>query len=187
MVAALAACASSTPLTTFTLSAPEEKVRGANRLPGLILVAEPTAIQVLASDRIVVKDAVGTVSYLPGAQWADQLPNLVQSRIIFTFENASRIATVSRPGDRVTPDYQLNTEIRAFQIETATNEAVVQLAVKAVRDTTGRIAAGRIFTARVPVAAVEPVASVRALDEALSQVLLDIVRWAGAGASPAAT
>lgn len=177
---ALAGCAAPAALTTFTLTAPEQPVSGPVRLPGLILVATPTAIQILSSDRIVVRDQGGALSLLPGVQWADQLPELLQSRIVATFENTNRLGSVSRPGDRVTPDYQLNTEIRRFEIDARTGEAVVELSVRAVAEATGQIAHARVFRGRAPITAIEGGPAIAALDAALSEVLLDIVRWAGA-------
>ncbi len=179
-VLALGACASPAALTTFSLTAPDQRVNSAIRLPGLLLIDEPTAIQLLASDRIVVRDQGGALSYLPGVQWADQLPKLVQSRMIATFENTSRLGSVSRPGDRVTPDYQINTDIRTFEIDVTTGEAVVELAIRAVSDETGRIARARIFRSRVPLTGIDPGSAVRGLDAALSAALIDVVTWAGA-------
>ncbi len=184
---ALSACGGGAPPATFDLSAPAERVR-TSRIPGNLLVTPPAAVQVLASDRILVRDGAGGVSYLPGAQWADQLPALVQARLIQAFENASRLGRVSRPGDRVKVDYQLNTELRAFQVDAARGEAVVEISAKAVSEATGRTAHARIFTARVPVATIDGANATRAIDQAFSIVLLDMVRWAGtgAGAVPAA-
>src|SRR5215218_9297355 len=88
---------------------------------------------------------------------------------------------VSRPGERVTPDYLLNTEIRAFQISSATGEAVVELSGRLVQDRTGRIVAGRVFSAREPVAKVDAASAAQALDAALSRVLIEMVRWVGSG------
>src|SRR5919199_3549650 len=171
VLAALAcACSSGPPPTTFDLTAPRQKVGGGS-VPGQVAVAEPVAIQVLEADRILVKDAAGTVSFLGGAQWADRLPRLVQARLIQTFENSSRLRAVSRPGDRITADYQLNTELRAFQISSATNEALVEISAKVVNDKSGRIAAARVFTARVPVATIDAPNAAQALDKALSTVL----------------
>ena len=175
------ACAPGPPPTTLALTAPRQRSRAPAPVHGHLIVAPPSAIQVLSTDRIVVKDSAGTVSYLPNSQWVDQLPALVQARLIQTFENASRLGAVSRPGDRVDPDYQLNTELRAFQIEAATNEAFVEISAKAVDDQTGRIVAARIFNARVPVPTIDAANATQGLDAALSLVLLDIVRWAGTG------
>jgi cholesterol transport system auxiliary component len=175
----VAACGAAPALTVFTLSAPEEQISAARNLPGLLLIAEPSTIQILNSERIVVRGGDGSLSYLPGAQWADQLPALVQSRMVATFENTSRIGAVSRPGDRVSPDFQINTEIRRFEIDTSRREAVVELALRATRESDGRIARARVFRATAPVSTVTGPAAVRALDEALSQALIEIVGWAG--------
>jgi cholesterol transport system auxiliary component len=175
-----AACSSGSPSTTFDLTAPRRKV-GGGAVGGQVAVTEPVAIQVLEADRILVKDAAGTISFLGGAQWADRLPRLIQARLIQTFENASRIKAVSRPGERVTADYLLNTEIRAFQIDATSGEAFVEMSAKAVEDRTGRITNARVFAARVPVAALDAGSAAQALDRALSIVLLKIVQWVGTG------
>ena len=178
---ALAAACSSTAPTTFDLTAPRQRAGGGGAIGGQVVVAEPTAIQTFEADRIIVKDPNGSVSFLGGGQWADRLPRLVQARLIQTFENSSRIRAVSRPGDRITADYQLNTELRAFQISTGSKEALVEISAKVVNDKSGRIGAARVFTARVPVATIDAPNAAQALDKALSTVLLQIVRWVGAG------
>ena len=58
---------------------------------------EPAALQTLSTQQILVKDASGSVSFLGGGQWADNLPRLIQTRLINTFENASQLRGVSRP------------------------------------------------------------------------------------------
>ena len=62
---------------------------------------------------------------------------------------------------------------------------MVQISAKLVADQSGRILRGRIFTARVPVAAVDTPNTARALDEALSTVMIDIVRWVSSAPLPA--
>ena len=176
----LAGACSSTAPTTFDLTAPRQRVAG-SAIGGQVVVAEPTAIQTFEADRIIVKDPGGAVSFLGGAQWADRLPRLVQARLIQTFENSSRVRAVSRPGDGISADYRLNTELRAFQITSASREAVVEISAKVVSDKSGRIGAARVFTARVPVATIDAPNAAQALDKALSTVLLQIVRWVGAG------
>ncbi|TVR10166.1 MAG: ABC transporter [Salinarimonadaceae bacterium] len=176
---ALAGCASAA-LTVFSLNAPERLPATARALPGLLLIAPPSSIQIYATERIVVREANGSLSHLPDAQWADQLPALLQSRLVASFENSRRITGVSRPGDRVSPDFQLNTEVRAFEIDAATGLAVVELSVRAVSEASGRVARARVFRATAPVAEVTPVSAVSALDAALQKVLVEIVGWAGA-------
>ncbi len=176
LAATLAACSGPTP-TTYDLAAPRDVT--APRRSIQLVVAEPLAVQALASERIIVKDATGAVSFVGGAQWADQLPRLIQARLIQTFENARSLAAVGRPGDRVASDYQLNTDIRAFEIRPGTGEAVVEISAKLIQDQSGRVARSRIFTARVPGSASDGAAASAALDQALSTVLAEIVRWVG--------
>ena len=173
-------CTSSSSPTTFDLTAPSQGVRDAG-LSGQVVVAEPVTTQVLEAERIIVRDAGGAVSFLGGGQWADRLPRLVQARLIQTFENGSRLKAVSRPGDRVTADYVLSTELRAFQVVSPASEAVVEVSARLVNDRTGRIVRARVFSARVPVATIDAANAARALDEALSTVLVDIVGWVGTG------
>jgi cholesterol transport system auxiliary component len=170
-----AACSSAPAPTTYDLSAPTSRIRGASGIQ--LLVAEPAAVQALAGQQIIVRDASGSITFLGGGQWADSLPRLVQTRLINTFENASQIRGVARPNSGAVADVQLVPEIRSFEIATPGNEAVVQVSVKILSDQTGRILFGRIFNARVPVAAVDAAAAARGLDEALSAVMPDIVRW----------
>ncbi len=174
--AMLAGCGGPTP-TTFDLSAPSGfgKVGGSR---AVMVVAEPTAVQALDSDRVIIRDSSGALSFVGGAQWADRIPALVQARLIQTFENASRVAFVAAPGQRIQPDVQLNTNIRSFNIDAASGMAVVEITARIVGDQSGKIQRARLFSARVPAGAVDGAGATQALDRALSQVLIEIVRWA---------
>jgi cholesterol transport system auxiliary component len=181
LLAGLAAGCSSTPTpTTFDLSAASGRVGGS--VPGQIVVAEPAAVQALAGDRILTRDATGTIAALTGAQWADQLPRLVQARLIHTFENTSSIRAANRPSTGVSADLTLVSELRAFQIVTPTGEAFVEISAKLVNGE-GQVVAGRIFRSRIPAGQIDGPSAARALDRALSVVMIEIVRWVGSGAS----
>ena len=75
---------------------------------------------------------------------------------------------------------QLISELRRFEIATPDNAAVAEISMwrKIVSDRDGRIG-GRPASsgAAVPASAVDAPNAARALDEALSVVMLDIVRW----------
>jgi cholesterol transport system auxiliary component len=183
LIAILAsACSSAPPPPAYDLTAPAGRIRGV--IGGQVLVAAPVAIQPLAGQQILVKDSSGTIASLGDGQWADQLPNLVQARLIHTFENSSQIRAVARPSTGAVADVQLISEIRSFEIVTPSNEAVVEISAKLISDQTGRILRGRIFRARIPVAAIDAANVARTLDEALSIVMLDIVRWVGGSPIP---
>ncbi|MGL4635547.1 MAG: ABC-type transport auxiliary lipoprotein family protein [Beijerinckiaceae bacterium] len=172
----LAACGGGPAPSTYDLTAPRDGLRrSAGRR--VIVVAEPTAVFALDSERIVVRAATGELTYLPKAQWADRLPRLVQSRLIQTFENTGR-AAVGRPGDRLSGTYSLITDIRAFEVREATRDAYVEMACKLVSAGSGNLVTARQFSAGVPVGAIEGAGATQALDQALSRVMADITGWA---------
>lgn len=175
----LAACGVGPAPTTYDLSAPVS--RGGAGLAGQMVVASPTALQTLSDQKIMVRDGNGTISFLGGGQWADRLPNLIQARLINTFENSSKIRAVALPSAGIIADYQLVSDIRSFFVVTPENEAVVELSVRLINAKTGHIVRGCVFTARRPVAggSVNAGSAASALNDALSSVLLEIVSWVG--------
>ncbi|MCA0407140.1 MAG: ABC-type transport auxiliary lipoprotein family protein [Proteobacteria bacterium] len=176
LVALLAACAGSAP-TTYDLHAPRDGL-SASRSKRILVVGEPQALAALDSSRILITTSDGALNYLPGGQWSDRLPKLLQVRMIEAFENANRMAGVGRPGDRLVPVAQLNSELRRFGIEEATGEAVVEIAVKIVDDRSGQIRAGEIFTRRVAASGGTTAAGASvALDQAAQAIMRDIVAW----------
>ncbi len=174
----LAGCAGA-PLLSYDLSAPQE--RSARALGLQIVVTQPTAVAPLDTDRIVVRSPTMGLTVLPGAQWSDQLPDLLQSRVIQAFENARMLKAVGRPSDRLASDYSLNTEIRRFEIDASRGEAVVELAVKFVGERSGKITAARVFEGRAPSSASNGAEASMALNAALAQVLRELVVWTSRG------
>jgi cholesterol transport system auxiliary component len=179
LAALLGGCASGAAPTTYDLTAPREAL-SARRSGALLVVAEPQTLQAFDSDRVIVRTREGGIAALPEMQWADRLPRLIQTRLIQTFENASRITAIGRPGDRLVPAAQLNSEIRTFALDERTGEAVVEISVKIVNDRSGRILAGQVFTSRVPAGAGSGAAVPAALDLAMQALLRDVVRWTSA-------
>ena len=166
----------STAPDTYDLTAPTT-VKTLKPGRAQIVVALPTALQALDSERILIRPKDGQVSYLPGAQWADRLPQLVQTRLIQTFENGQRIGTVGRPEDKLTADVNLVTEIRNFEIDLSSGPvAIVTISARMVSEKDGRIVAAGNFTASTPAGITGPQASA-ALDQTLRDVLSKIVIW----------
>ncbi|WP_230530811.1 ABC-type transport auxiliary lipoprotein family protein [Microvirga roseola] len=182
LAAVTAACSSTPAPTTYDLSATTTRIRGAAGVQ--IAVAEPTAVQPLTSEQIIVKDASGAIAALGGSQWADDLPSMIQARLVTTFENSSQSIGVVLPSSGTDVDVRLLSNLRSFQIMTPSNEAEVEIAAKIVSDQTGRIINSRIFRARLPVAAIDAANATTALNEALQVVMADIVRWVGGSNLP---
>lgn len=173
----LAGCGGGAAPVTYDLTAVRTGLRraGGDRS---IVVAEPTAIFALDSERIVVRSTGGEITYLPRAQWSDRLPRLLQARLIQSFENAGR-AAVGRPTDRLASTVQLLVDIRSFEVREASRDAVVELAAKIVGSSSGQISNARLFAATTPAGAIDGQGATQALDQAMATVITQIVGWAG--------
>lgn len=182
IAAALSGCGgglfgSGTP-PTYDLTAVRTFPRLNPAARGQLVVVEPTALSLLDSERIVVRTGTSEMSYLPGAQWSDKLPRLVQARVVQSFENAHRLRSVGRQGDRLAATYQLLLDIRAFQIAVGPEtNAEIEITAKILGDRNGRILAGRVFKATMPVAALDGPNGSAALDAALAKLITDLVEW----------
>ncbi len=166
----------SAPLATFDLSAPRIDLK-ARALKGVLVIQEPAAPAPADSDRIAVRTGPSAVAVVKGAQWAERLPRLLQSRLIQTFENAKLMKSVSRPGDGATPDHALAWDVRRFEVDALDNVARVEVSVRLL-DTAGKIVAAQIFTAEAPGEAGEGSLAAQALDAASHNLLRQIVTWA---------
>lgn len=176
---ALATIGSGSAPTTFDLNGvPAEGNYG--RMKGQLAVREPRALQVLDSERIVFRPSPSLVTYFSGAQWSDRLPKLFEARLIEAFGSAGRIGTVTRSADGLAVDYQLLSDIREFEVvKLASGGEVARISIFAqiIADPRSRALAGRLFEAHVPVQGVGVSAGVAALNEGMSTVLTEIVRW----------
>jgi cholesterol transport system auxiliary component len=178
----LSGCASlisGTPaLDTYELVAPVPETAGSRLSRVQILIAEPTALKQLDGQDIVVKTGPRSIELLEGAQWSDRLPRVVQARLAESFQLSGRFGGVGKPGEGLAIDYQVITEVRAFEIRAeAGNRAYVELFVKLLNDRNGVVRASRSFSASAPVSGGGNDAFVAALDQAFGMVASEIVAW----------
>jgi len=159
-------------LASATDFAPAEKTIKAH-----LVVPDPSALILFDSQKILIRSDAGTYSSIDNAQWVDNLPKLVQARIVQSFENAHQLSAVSRPLEQLTAEYRLELSIRSFQITAeAAPKAVVDLTARLVSDK-GAVADARVFSASVPAKSPAAPDAVAALDQAFAKVAGDIVTW----------
>ncbi len=170
----LASCAGGSVLDTFDLSA--ARPAPARPLRGQLRIAEPLAAIDLDSESILVRTGRQEVATLAGAKWSDRLPLLVQSRLTQTFENANLLGQVGRR-PATAADYDLDIDIRAFDLDAARSRVEADFAVKIVSSGSGRVVAAEIFTDEAPVASTNGAEVSAALDGALSSVMTRIVAF----------
>lgn len=179
MAAGLAGCAAILPtpaVETYDLAAAEPSKATAGRSLQ-VLVAEPTSDRAFDTDRIVVRPSATEIAYFSGAQWADRLPRLLQSRLVAALEASGRFRAAGRPGQGLAIDRQIVTEIRAFDYEASAGRVVIALSVKTMDDRTGRVLAAESFRAEEP-SGDDAKSAVAAFDRAQARLLPEIVAWA---------
>ena len=169
----------SAPLDTYELTAAPAGESGPRRSRTQILIAEPSALKSLDGENIVIKPTAAEVQYLKGAQWADRLPKVVQARLAQAFQETGRLGGVGKPGEGLAIDYQIVTEIRAFNIRLdGGDRAEVELFVKVLNDRNGTVRAASSFQATAPVSGTGNAAFTAALDQAFRSASAEIVEWA---------
>jgi len=143
-----------------------------------LVVPDPNAIILFDSQKILIRADDGTYSSLANAQWADNLPKLVQARIVQSFENAHQLAEVSRPLEQLNPQYRLELGIRAFYLEPAPKpKAMVEITARLVSDK-GAVADARVFSASASAKSTDATDATAALNAAFAEVAKEIVTWA---------
>lgn len=156
-----------------------EPVRGPYSRRRQIVVTDPTALKSLDGSNIVVRTSPSSIEYLSKSQWNDNLPAVVQQKLIQAFEDSKRLGGVGKPGDGLAVDYLVSPTIRAFEVVAGgADTAVVEISVRIINDRNGVVRAQRVFQATSPVNGVENDAFIAALDRANAEVVRDIVSWA---------
>ncbi len=161
---------------TYDLTAPSDFGRiGSSRAQ--LLIANPSAVGVLDTERIVLRPDPAVITYLRGAQWADKLPRLVQIRLVEAFENTARIRAVGRPGEGLLIDYQLVLDVRRFEADTNSGLAIVEFSAKLLNDRNGRVVATRLIGGQASIAGSGKDEIVLALDAASQAAMQRLVAW----------
>lgn len=162
---------------TFGLSSVPE-IDGPSAKNRQILIPEPTAVKALDSEQVVIRLSRVEIQYLSDARWGDRLPKLVQSKLVEAFENTGRVGGVGKPGEGLAIDFQVVTDIRAFQVETnGGTSANIEISVKLLNDRNGTVRAQRVFSATSQVQGSGNRDYIAALDRAFAQVSTELVGW----------
>lgn len=178
MLAALTSCGTA-PNDTFDLTAVSTPVSTtASARNRQLLIADPSALKALDSEQILVRLSGSEVQYLSKSQWSDKLTRVVQSKLVEAFEDTGRLGGVGKPGQGLAIDYQLISDVRAFEIATGGGDrGVVEISVKLLNDRNGSVKAQKVFRAEAPSRGGSSSAYVNALDQAFGRVTGEIVAW----------
>ena len=142
-------------------------------------VVRPAAGVHLAGPRIVVMPEDNRVSVYQGAGWSDPAPVLVRDRVLEAFRADGRVGALSSDERQLHADFELDSDLRAFQSEYRGGrpEAVLRLDARLVHTASRRIVASRSFEHRQ--AATDPAvpAVVQAFGAAADRLSAEVVDW----------
>jgi phospholipid/cholesterol/gamma-HCH transport system substrate-binding protein len=143
----------------------------------LLVVPEPTTLMGFNTDKILLQPKQGESVPLANARWSDNLPVLVQEKVIQSFEKAGYERSISRTREGVTGDYQLLIDIRRFHITTGSEpQAEIEFVAK-ILDKDGKIINASTFQATAPTKGSDAQAYVNAVDEAFGKLESELVEW----------
>ena len=103
----------------YNLTAPRDFPASNKPAKSQLVVLDPTALIALDTPRIIVAPGAGESPSVDTAQWRDNIPKLVQAKLIESFENSNYLAAVARPMEGLTADFQMSIDIRNFEISPA--------------------------------------------------------------------
>lgn len=175
--AMLGGCAGNRVEAIYELTAPASPAAG-RATSAQLLVPEPRALESLSTPRIAVKPTTLTLAYYPNVQLQDTAPKVLQRVLLDTFQNTGRVKAVGLPGQSLLIDFQVVTEIRAFQVETfGADQARVEVSAKILNDSNGQVVADRVFTSVVALSGDGADAAAEGLNAALQGLAQDVVNW----------
>jgi cholesterol transport system auxiliary component len=163
----------------YTLSPAVRFAEGLPRVPWQLLIEEPTAIGGLDANRIAVQRTPNEVRYFADVRWVERTTRMIQGLLVESFERSQAVAGVDRytVGPRV--EYVLKSEVRDFQAELFNNTKIpvvhVRLTARLVRGVRQELVWVRDFSAQVTARASAAPDVVAAFDQALGQVMAEIV------------
>jgi len=143
----------------------------------MLIVPEPTTLMGFNTDKILLQPETDESVPLANARWGDNLPVLVQAKVIQSFENAGYARSVSRTREGVTGDYQLLLDIRSFHIATGPEPVAEIDFVAKLLDKDGKIINATTFQATTEAKGTDAKAYVAAIDEAFAKLMTDLVAW----------
>lgn len=182
LAGALAACTligRRDPLNVYVLPAADMAASGLAPLPLTLRLETPQASRALYGARILVMPATHQLSAYQGARWSDNAPTLLRDRLVEAFRQDSRLAAVVDEGDRVGADFDLVSDLRAFQSEYFQDrpQAVIRLDVRLVDSGNQRVRATRRFEVREASADKGVDAVVEAFGRAADELSRQLVDW----------
>jgi phospholipid/cholesterol/gamma-HCH transport system substrate-binding protein len=163
------------PKTIYDLSIPLD-FGSKKQIKEQLVMPTPTAILLLNTQRFLLEPN----KEIPGfanAQWADSIPNMLQIKLIQSFENYDVAHAPLRSTDTPGTNPQLLVDVRSFQINTDA-ELTAEIGLSArILNKDGQVVASRLFQQRKKLDKPDPASAVAAFDDAFGSIATDLITW----------
>ena len=160
--------------TSFDLG-PADEVASPGNMPAVQLaVLEPSSVLALDSQKINSQSDGKATAVFPDAQWSDNLPKLVQSRIVQSFENAG-FMTAEEGEDAFDAEAKLLIDIRSFYVTPATGGIDIEFSAKVIVD--GKVAGAKTFRQTRNTDVTDPNSVIAAFKDGFKASASELVVW----------
>ncbi|HJT96721.1 MAG TPA: ABC-type transport auxiliary lipoprotein family protein [Rhodanobacteraceae bacterium] len=178
----LGACASLTkkePFTTYSPRYTASPKADGTPVRWQLSVDTPLASDAIDTTRMLVMPMPGALEAYKGGRWADTAPLLLRSLLIQAFQDSNRIAAVGAVTSGLHGDFLLAIDLYDFetQYESGSPRATIRLNAKLVDQSLNRVTAAHTFDGSAPVAGAGAAEASAAFEQALGELLPQIVAW----------
>jgi cholesterol transport system auxiliary component len=159
------------------LDAAGTPARGVN---AQLAVELPTASTALDSERIALMRSPLSFDYFADAAWTDHAPEMVQSLLINSLQNAGQIRVVARASGQLREDAALSCDLRRFEARydgDGPPQIDAELECRIVSEPDRNVLAVRRFEGTSRPSANDMPAIVEGFDAALHDALASLVPW----------
>ena len=171
-----------TPLDAYDLSAPSSPITARSTTSRQLVVELPTAPGALSNDRILIRPHPLQAAYLPDGKWAEEVPVMLQTLLVRSFEDTNAFRYVGRRPLGASGDYALLTELTDFQADASpdgkTATIRLRLTARMVREDDAAILSTRSFIRSAEVASTNTLPLVEGFNQANQALLSDVTEWA---------
>ncbi|MBS0529419.1 MAG: MCE family protein [Proteobacteria bacterium] len=164
------------PKITYDLHALQSQGPAAKIIHGRLAIPAPTAVTMLETQRFLFSPPQEFPDFAQ-AMWADDLPKLVQARLIDSFENYDIMHAPLRMAEPGQSDFQLLIDVRYFRVAAAA-KPVAEIGLSArIVDKDGNVAAARLFEENETFDQVRPPEAAAAFNAAFGRIAKDMIAW----------
>lgn len=157
-------------------------------VPWQLVVEVPAASDTLDTPHIAVMPSPGELQVYPEARWPDPMPRMLQALVLRGFQQSGRIVGAAMASSGVRADVVLALDVHDFQVERPDGDAraAIRLQARLIDARRGRVIDARPFAAEAPAAGRTAAAALPAFEQALGELIPQLVAWALDAGRPAA-